>query len=179
MVIELKRGEVADVILNNLYEHTAMQSVFGINTVALVNGQPRLLNLKELLEAFIRHRREVVTRRSIHDLRESRNRAHVLEGLAVALDNIDEMIALIKASKDPAEAKAKMMARAWKAVLVTQMLERSDVNLTRPGGWIWRSALPKKATSFPMSRRRRFSICGCTGSRAWSRRNCVRSMPKS
>ena len=179
MVIELKRGEVADVILNNLYEHTAMQSVFGINTVALVNGQPRLLNLKELLEAFIRHRREVVTRRSIYDLRESRNRAHVLEGLAVALDNIDEMIALIKASKDPAEAKAKMMARAWKAVLVTQMLERSDVNLTRPGGWIWRSALPKKATSFPMSRRRRFSICDCTGSRAWSRRNCVRNMPKS
>ena len=134
MVIELKRGEVADVILNNLYEHTAMQSVFGINTVALVNGQPRLLNLKDLLEAFIRHRREVVTRRSIYDLRESRNRAHVLEGLAVALDNIDEMIALIKASKDPAEAKAKMMARAWKAALVTQMLERSDVNLTRPQG---------------------------------------------
>ena len=134
MVIELKRGEVADVILNNLYEHTAMQSVFGINTVALVNGQPRLLNLKDLLEAFIRHRREVVTRRSIYDLRESRNRAHVLEGLAVALDNIDEMIALIKASKDPAEAKVKMMARAWKAVLVTKMLERSDVNLTRPQG---------------------------------------------
>src|SRR3989338_6444976 len=134
MVIELKRGEVADVILNNLYEHTAMQSVFGINTVALVNGQPRLLNIKDLLEAFIRHRREVVTRRSIYDLRESRNRAHVLEGLAVALDNIDEMIALIKASKDPAEAKVKMMARAWKAVLVTKMLERSDVNLTRPQG---------------------------------------------
>src|SRR3989338_4644382 len=134
MVIELKRGEVADVILNNLYEHTAMQSVFGINTVALVNGQPRLLNIKDLLEAFIRHRREVVTRRSIYDLRESRNRAHVLEGLAVALDNIDEMIALIKASKDPAEAKTKMMARAWKAMLVTKMLERSDVNLTRPEG---------------------------------------------
>ena len=144
MVIELKRGEVADVILNNLYEHTAMQSVFGINTVALVNGQPRLLNLKELLEAFIRHRREVVTRRSIYDLRESRNRAHVLEGLAVALDNIDEMIALIKASKDPAEAKAKMMARAWKAVLVTQMLERSDVNLTRPGGLDLAFGLTKK-----------------------------------
>ncbi len=134
MVVEIKRGEVADVILNNLYEHTAMQSVFSINTVALVNGQPRLLNLKDLLEAFIRHRREVVTRRSIHDLRESRNRAHVLEGLAVALDNIDEMIALIKVSKDPAEAKVKMMARAWSAKLVTKMLERSDVNLTRPQG---------------------------------------------
>ncbi len=134
MVIELKRGEVADVILNNLYEHTAMQSVFGINMVALVNNQPRLLNLKQMLEAFIRHRREVVTRRSVHDLRESRNRAHVLEGLAVALDNIDEMIALIKAAKDPAEAKMKMLARAWPAKLVTQMLERADENLTRPDG---------------------------------------------
>ncbi len=134
MVIELKRGEVTDVILNNLYEHTAMQSVFGINVVALVNGQPRLLNLKEMLDAFLRHRREVVTRRSIYDLRESRNRAHVLEGLAVALDNIDEMIALIKAAKDPAEARVKMIARAWPAKLVTQMLERTDAGLTRPQG---------------------------------------------
>ena len=134
MVIELKRGEVADVILNNLYEHTAMQSVFGINVVALVNGQPRLLNLKELLDEFLRHRREVVTRRSVYDLRESRNRAHVLEGLAVALDNIDEMIALIKAARDPAEARVKMIARAWPAKLVTQMLERTDAGLTRPQG---------------------------------------------
>jgi DNA gyrase subunit A len=134
MVIELKRGEVADVILNNLYEHTAMQSVFGINVVALVNGQPRLLNLKELLDEFLRHRREVVTRRSVYDLRESRNRAHVLEGLAVALDNIDEMIALIKAARDPAEARVKMVARAWPAKLVTQMLERTDAGLTRPQG---------------------------------------------
>ncbi len=134
MVIELKRGENTDVILNNLYEHTAMQSVFGINMVALINGQPRLLNLKELLEAFLRHRREVVTRRSIFDLRKSRERAHVLEGLAVALESIDEMIALIKAAKDPDEARTKMMARAWPAQNVLKMLERTDIKLTRPEG---------------------------------------------
>jgi DNA gyrase subunit A len=134
MVIDLKRGAVSDVILNNLYEHTAMQSVFGINTVALVNGQPRLLNLKELLEAFIRHRREVVTRRSIYDLRKSRDRAHVLEGLAVALESIDEMIALIKAAKDPDDARIKMLARTWPAKLVTKMLAAGDADLTRPEG---------------------------------------------
>ncbi|MDH3310475.1 MAG: DNA gyrase subunit A [Gammaproteobacteria bacterium] len=134
MVIELKRGAVADVILNNLYEHTAMQSVFGINAVALVNGQPRLLNLKELLEAFLRHRREVVTRRSIYDLRKSRERAHILEGLAVALESIDEMIALIKAAKDPDEARTKMLTRTWPAKLVTKMLTAGDANLTRPEG---------------------------------------------
>jgi DNA gyrase subunit A len=134
MVIELKRGAVTDVILNNLYEHTAMQSVFGINMVALVAGQPRLLNLKELIEAFIRHRREVVTRRSIYDLRQSRSRAHVLEGLAVALESIDEMIALIKAAKDPDEAKAKMLARSWPAKLVARMLAAGDPGLTRPEG---------------------------------------------
>ncbi|MEK9134616.1 MAG: DNA gyrase subunit A, partial [Pseudomonadota bacterium] len=134
MVIDLKRGAVADVILNNLYEHTAMQSVFGINTVALVNGQPRLLNLKELLEAFLRHRREVVTRRSIYDLRKSRDRAHVLEGLAVALESIDEMIALIKAAKDPDEARVKMLARTWPAKIVTKMLAAGDADLTRPEG---------------------------------------------
>jgi DNA gyrase subunit A len=134
MVIELKRGAVSDVILNNLYEHTAMQSVFGINMVALVNGQPRLLNLKELIEAFIRHRREVVTRRSIHDLRKSRERAHVLEGLAVALESIDEMIALIKAAKDPDEARTKMLARTWPAKLVTKMLAAGEPGLSRPEG---------------------------------------------
>ncbi len=134
MVIDLKRGAVADVILNNLYEHTAMQSVFGINAVALVNGQPRLLNLKELLEAFIRHRREVVTRRSIYDLRKSRERAHILEGLAVALESIDEMIALIKAAKDPDEARVKMLARTWPAKLVTKMLAAGAADLTRPEG---------------------------------------------
>ncbi len=134
MVIELKRGAVSDVILNNLYEHTAMQSVFGINAVALVNGQPRLLNLKELIEAFLRHRREVVTRRSIYDLRKSRERAHVLEGLAVALESIDEMIALIKAAKDPDDARVKMLARTWPAKLVTKMLAAGDADLTRPEG---------------------------------------------
>jgi len=134
MVIELRRGEVADVILNNLYEHTAMQSVFGVNMVALIGGQPRLLNLKELLEAFIRHRREVVTRRSLFDLRKSRDRAHVLEGLAVALESIDEMVALIKAAKDPAEAKQKMMQRTWPATVVKRLLSAGDANLTRPEG---------------------------------------------
>ncbi|MHB8743503.1 MAG: DNA gyrase subunit A [Sulfuricaulis sp.] len=134
MVIELKRGAVTEVILNNLYEHTAMQSVFGINTVALVNGQPRLLNLKQLIEAFLRHRREVITRRSIYDLRKSRERAHVLEGLAVALESIDEMIALIKAAKDPDEARVKLLARTWPAKLVTKMLAAGDAGLTRPEG---------------------------------------------
>ena len=99
MVIELKRGEVADVILNNLYQHTALQSVFGINVVALDGGQPRILNIKQIIEAFVRHRREVVTRRTLHDLRKSRDRAHILEGLAIALENIDPMIALIKAAQ--------------------------------------------------------------------------------
>ncbi len=145
MVIELKRGEVADVVLNNLYEHTSMQSVFGINTVALVNGQPRLLNLKELLEAFLRHRREVVTRRSIYDLRKSRDRAHMLEGLAVALENIDEMVALIKAAADPNEAKVKMMKRVWPAKVVTQMLAGSDVGLSRPEGLDPACGLSRKA----------------------------------
>jgi DNA gyrase subunit A len=134
MVIEMKRGETHDVLLNNLYEHTAMQSVFGINMVALVAGQPRLLNLKELLECFLRHRREVVTRRSIYDLRKSRARAHVLEGLAVALESIDDMIALIKSAKDPDEARVKMMARTWPAVLVGKMLAAGDTNITRPEG---------------------------------------------
>ena len=134
MVIELKRGEVVDVVLNNLYEHTALQTVFGVNVVALVNKQPRQLDLKTLLDAFLRHRREVVTRRSIYDLRKSRDRAHVLEGLAVALESIDEMIALIKAAKDPAEAKTKMMARAWLAKVVNKLLAAGDPGLTRPQG---------------------------------------------
>ena len=105
IVIELKRGEVAEVVLNNLYAQTPLETVFGINMVALQDGQPKLLSLKEMLDAFIRHRREVVTRRTIFDLRKARERAHVLEGLAVALANIDEIIALIKASPTPAEAK--------------------------------------------------------------------------
>lgn len=125
IVIELKRGEVGEVLLNNLYQHTQLQNVFGINMVALVDGQPRLLNLKQILEAFIRHRREVVTRRTLFDLRKARERAHVLEGQAVALTNIDEVIALIKASPTPAEAKAQLVAHPWKPGVVTTLLERA------------------------------------------------------
>jgi len=132
MVIELKRGEVGEVILNNLYQHTQMQSVFGINMVALVDGQPRLLDIKELLAAFIRHRREVVTRRTVFELRKARERAHILEGLAVALANIDEVIALIKGSPNRAEAKEALMTRAWEPGLVTEMLERAGAGASRP-----------------------------------------------
>ncbi|MCC5861759.1 MAG: DNA gyrase subunit A [Gammaproteobacteria bacterium] len=132
VVIELRRGEVPDVVLNNLYKQTPLQSVFGINMVALVEGQPRLLNLKEILEAFLRHRREVVTRRTIFDLGKARDRAHVLEGLAVALANIDPVIALIKASPSPAEARAALCARAWAPGVVTEMLARAGADLTRP-----------------------------------------------
>jgi DNA gyrase subunit A len=132
MVIELKRGEVAEVVLNNLYQHTQMQTVFGINMVALVDGQPRLLNLKQILEAFIRHRREVVTRRTMYDLRKARERAHVLEGLAVALANIDPIIALIKASAGPAEAKQALLSRSWESGIVASMLERTGAATSRP-----------------------------------------------
>ncbi len=132
MVIELRKGEVAEVVLNNLFQHTQMQSVFGINVVALVDGQPRTLNLKQLLEHFIRHRREVVTRRTIFDLRKARARAHVLEGLAVALANIDEVIALIKAAPSPAEAKRELVARTWKSGAVEAMLERAGAESSRP-----------------------------------------------
>jgi DNA gyrase subunit A len=113
IVIELRRGENAEVVLNNLYSQTPLETVFGINMVALIDGQPRLLSLKEMLDAFIRHRREVVTRRTIFDLAKARDRAHVLEGLAVALANIDEVIALIKASPTPPEAKVGLMGRSW------------------------------------------------------------------
>jgi DNA gyrase subunit A len=132
IVIELRRGEVTDVVLNNLYKHTPMQSVFGINMVALHEGQPKLMNLKQVLEAFLAHRREVVTRRTIFDLRKARDRAHVLEGQAVALANIDEVIALIKASPSPAEAKEGLMARTWEPGPVTGMLERAGDMDTRP-----------------------------------------------
>jgi DNA gyrase subunit A len=134
IVIELKRGEVADIVLNNLFKHTPMESVFGINMVALQDGQPKLLNLKEMLEAFLRHRREVVTRRTIYDLRKARERAHILEGQAVALANIDEVIAVIKASPTPAEAKVALMGRVWPAGAVPAMLERAGNVPTRPEG---------------------------------------------
>jgi DNA gyrase subunit A len=125
VVIELKRGEVADIVLNKLFKHTPMETVFGMNMVALQDGQPKLLNLKEMLEAFVRHRREVVTRRTIFDLRKARERAHILEGLAVALANIDEIIALIKASPNAAEAKVSLMGRLWGSGAVPAMLERA------------------------------------------------------
>ncbi|MCP5144679.1 MAG: DNA gyrase subunit A [Gammaproteobacteria bacterium] len=132
MVIELKRGEVPDVLLNNLYQQTQMQTVFGINTVALVDGQPKLLSLREVLECFIRHRREVVTRRTIFELRKARDRAHILEGLAVALASIDPIIALIKESPSPAEARERLLARAWPPGIVTEMLARAGAASSRP-----------------------------------------------
>jgi DNA gyrase subunit A len=132
IVIELRRGEVAEVVLNNLYQQTTMQSVFGINMVALVDGRPRLLNLKQLLEFFIRHRREVVTRRTLYELRKARDRAHVLEGLAVALANIDEVIQLIKQADSSAEAKRGLLAQSWKSGAVEAMLERTGAFSTRP-----------------------------------------------
>ena len=134
IVIELKKNESADVLLNNLYKQTPMQSVFGINMVALHEGQPKLLNLKQVLEAFLAHRREVVTRRTIFDLRKARDRAHVLEGQTVALANIDEVIALIKASASPAEAKVGLVSRDWSPGEVTGMLERAGDTDTRPDG---------------------------------------------
>ena len=134
MVIELRRGEIADVILNNLYQQTQLQNVFGINMVALVDGQPRLLNLSEILHAFIRHRREIVTRRTIYDLRKARERAHLLEGLAVALSNIDDIIDLIKKSPSPAVAKTALLERAWAPGLVNDMLLRAGAAASRPDG---------------------------------------------
>ncbi len=134
IVIELRKGEMGDVVLNNLYAQTQMQSVFGINMVALVEGQPRLLNLKEMLDAFIRHRREVVSRRTSYLLRKARDRGHILEGLAVALANIDEVIALIKGSPASAEAKEKLLARSWLSDSVLEMLGEVGADACRPEG---------------------------------------------
>jgi DNA gyrase subunit A len=134
VVIELKRNEIPEVVLNNLYKQTQLQDTFGINMVALVDGQPRLLNLKQMLRFFLEHRREVVTRRSIFDLREARRRAHVQEGLAVALSNVDEIIELIKRAQTPAEAKQQLMARVWSSQLVADMLARAAADATKPAG---------------------------------------------
>ena len=134
VVIELKRGEVPEIVQNNLYKLTQLQDSFGMNMVALVDGQPRLLNLKQFLEHFITHRREVVVRRTRFDLRKARERGHVLEGLAVALSNVDAIIALIKASATPAEAKAGLMGRAWRSSLVEDMLRRASADVARPEG---------------------------------------------
>jgi DNA gyrase subunit A len=133
-VIELKRGENPEVILNNLWKETQLEDTFGMNMVALVDGQPRLLNLKQILEAFLRHRREVVTRRTVFELRRARERGHVLEGLAVALSNVDDVIVLIKSAASPAEAKAGLMARFWRSRLVEELLARSDDAASRPEG---------------------------------------------
>jgi DNA gyrase subunit A len=132
VVIELKRGEVAEIVLNNLYAQTPMETVFGMNMVALQDGQPKLMSLRDMLEAFLGHRREVVTRRTIYDLRKARERAHILEGLAVALANIDDIIALIKASPAAPEARAALLARAWPAGAVPEMLQRAGTVSTRP-----------------------------------------------
>ena len=134
VVIELRRGELSDVVLNNLYKQTPLQSVFGINMVGLVDGQPRLLTLKDLLETFLRHRREVVTRRTLYDLRKAKERAHVLEGLMVALANIDAVIDLIKRSLSPAEARDRLCARDWAPGLVVGLLEKAGRDATRPEG---------------------------------------------
>ncbi len=136
VVIELKRGEVPEVVLNNLYKQTQLQDTFGINMVALVDGQPRLLNLRQMLEAFLSHRREVVTRRTVFDLRKARERGHLLEGLAVAIANVDEMIELIKASPTPPIARERLMERSWRAGIAREMLERagSDISAFQPEG---------------------------------------------
>jgi DNA gyrase subunit A len=132
IVIELRRGEVGEVVLNNLYAQTQMQSVFGINMVALVDGQPKILNLKQIIECFIRHRREVVTRRTVYLLRKAREKGHILEGLAVALADIDAVIALIKESPNSAEAKEKLLARSWRSSSVLQLLGDAPANACRP-----------------------------------------------
>ncbi|SMG16362.1 DNA gyrase subunit A [Paraburkholderia susongensis] len=134
VVIELKRGEVPEVVLNNLYKATQLQDTFGMNMVALVDGQPKLLNLKEMLSCFLSHRREVLTRRTVYELRKARERGHVLEGLAVALANIDEFIALIKAAPTPPIAKQELMARAWDSSLVREMLSRAETENATAGG---------------------------------------------
>ncbi|NLU13904.1 MAG: DNA gyrase subunit A [Gammaproteobacteria bacterium] len=132
VVIELRRGEVPEVVLNNLYAQTQMQSVFGINVVALVDGRPRLLNLKDMLEVFVRHRREVVTRRTVFELRKARERGHILEGQAVALSNIDPVIEMIKTSPTPAEAKERLIATSWESSAVSAMVERAGAESCRP-----------------------------------------------
>ena len=133
-VIELKRGEVPEIILNNLWKETQMQESFGMNMVALLDGQPKLLNLRQFIDAFLRHRREVVTRRTVFELRKARERGHILEGLAVALSNVDDVIALIKAAASPAEAKVELMRRFWRSKLVEEMLERGDGQISKPEG---------------------------------------------
>lgn len=146
MVIELKRGEIPEVILNNLYKETQLQDTFGMNMVALLDGQPLVLNLKQMLEAFLNHRREVVTRRTAFELKKARERGHLLEGLAVALSNVDAVIGLIKSASTPAVAKQMIMTKVWRSKLVEEMLSRSSVNAKafRPDGLALEFGLSKK-----------------------------------
>ena len=134
VVIELRKGEIAEVVLNNLYKQTSLQSVFGINMVGLVDGQPRLLSLKELLEVFLRHRREIVTRRTLYNLRKAKEQAHILEGQMVALENIDDLIALIKKSASPAKARISLMEQAWPPGVAVKIVDRSGSESVRPEG---------------------------------------------
>jgi len=134
VVIELKKGEIPDVVLNNLYKQTQLQDSFGMNMVALIDGQPKLLNLQQILKAFLKHRREVITRRTTFELKKARDRGHVLEGLAVALANVDEMIKIIKAAATPPEAKEELMKREWKSPVVEEMLKKSSEDLSKPEG---------------------------------------------
>ena len=134
VVIELKKGEIPDVVLNNLYKQTQLQDNFGMNMVALIDGQPKLLNLKQILDAFIKHRREVITRRTVYELKKARERGHVLEGLAVALANVDAMIKIIKAASTPPDAKKELMEKSWKSEVVEAMLKKSADGLSRPDG---------------------------------------------
>ncbi|MCX7147615.1 MAG: DNA topoisomerase 4 subunit A, partial [Sulfuritalea sp.] len=134
LVIELKKGQMPEVVLNHLYKQTQLQDTFGMNMVALVDGRPRLLNLKDMLQCFLAHRREVITRRTVFELRKARERGHILEGLAVALSNVDEIIVLIKAAQTPAEAKRGLMARTWRSALVEGMLVRVAAESSRPDG---------------------------------------------
>ena len=136
IVIEVRRGEMTDVLLNNLYTQTQLQNSFGINMVALVGQQPRILNIKDILTAFIEHRQEVVTRRTIYDLKKARERAHLLEGLGIALNNIDEMIALIKASREPSQAKAALLGKTWNPGTVASLLAKTGIDIARPEGLI-------------------------------------------
>jgi DNA gyrase subunit A len=185
LVIELKRGEVPEVVLNNLYKQTQLQDTFGMNMVALIDGQPRLCNLKELVEVFFQHRREVVTRRTVYNLRKARDRGHVLEGLAVALANIDEFIRIIRESPTPPVAKAELMARQWDSSAGARDADAqrgptarwSAPTTTAPKTWSANSACSRAAcTACPTPRRRRFCRCACSASPDWSR---TRSSPST
>jgi DNA gyrase subunit A len=175
-VIELKRGEVAEIVLNNLYKLTPMQETFGMNMVALLDGQPKILNLKQFLDAFLRHRREVVTRRTVFNLRKARERGHVLEGLAVALSNVDEVIALIKAAPTPAACGARRWSsrcsRAPRPSSTAPRTCRRNSDSARP------NPTARRATACPSRRRRRSSRCSCSGSPASSRTRSSRNTRK-